>query len=211
MRTLLRDICPAFVATRLALFAVATLAVLRLPVNGVEALGFHLPPQPYSFLEAWARYDACWYVAIAERGYRSPIGPWGDMRPAFLPLFPSLVAAATLVAHIPMLAALMVSNLCFFLFIALLWKLIEHDWDAAAARRAMWIYLLFPSAFFLSGAYSESLLMAVSAGALLAARRDRWWLAGLLASAATLARPVGVLAVAPLVVEYLQPQPSVDG
>jgi hypothetical protein len=72
----LRFILSIFLATRFALFAIAIFAVLRMPINAIEARGFHLPPQPHAFLEAWARYDACWYVVIAEHGYRGPIGSW---------------------------------------------------------------------------------------------------------------------------------------
>jgi hypothetical protein len=84
-----------------------------------------------------------------------------------------------------------------------LWKIITLDWNTDVARRAMWVYMLFPSTFFLSGAYCESLLLAAAAGALLAARRRQWIVAGVLAGLATLTRPVGIVAVVPLVVEYV--------
>jgi hypothetical protein len=91
----LRFICSIFFTTRVALFAVAVFAVLRMPIDAIEA-GFHLPPQPHAFLEAWARYDACWHVFIAEHGYHGPIGPYGDMRANFFPLFPALMTAVLL-------------------------------------------------------------------------------------------------------------------
>jgi Mannosyltransferase (PIG-V) len=203
MRSALRAILPGFAVTRLALCAIAVFAVLRLPIDAIEAKGFHLAPQPSAWLEAWARYDACWYVTIAEQGYRRSIGPISDMRSAFFPLFPGLVAALTPVVGLPMLAAVIVSNTCFLTFLVLLWKLVQLDWGADVARRTMWIYLLFPSAFFLSGAYSESVLLAVTAGAVLMSRRRRWLMAGLLAGLATLARPAGVVAVAPILAEYV--------
>jgi len=117
----LRFIFSIFVSTRLALFAIAIFAVLRLPINAVEARGFHLPPQPHAFLEAWARYDACWYMLIAERGYHGPIGPWGDMRANFFPLLPALVTALTALARTPLLAGLLVSTACYLIFLILLW------------------------------------------------------------------------------------------
>jgi hypothetical protein len=192
-----------FAATRVALFAVAAVAIARLPIDGREAQGFHLPLQPHAFLEAWARYDACWYVAIARLGYRLPIGPYPDMRANFFPLFPALVAALTPLAGNGLLAGLIVSNVCCLVFLLMLWTIVRLDWGAVVADRAVWIYLLFPSAFFLSGAYSESVLLAATAGALLAARRRRWWVAGVCAGLATLARPVGVVAVVPLLVEWV--------
>jgi hypothetical protein len=196
-----RGLLSTFAATRLVLFAIGVFAVSRMPINAVEARGFHLPPQPHTFLEAWARYDACWYVAIAEDGYRGPIGPYGDMRPAFFPLFPALVTMVTPLVHTPLLAGLIVSNACYLAFLFLLWQIVRLDWTMEVTRRTVWIYLLFPSTVFLSGVYSESLLLALTTGALLAARRRRWLAAGLLAGLATLARPVGIVVVAALVAE----------
>ena len=192
----------AFIATRLALFAIGVVAVSQLPINHLEAQLFQLPPQPHIVLEAWARYDACWYMTIVERGYRGPIGPYGDMRPGFFPLFPALVTIVAPLIRTPLLAGLVVSNLCYLTFLALLWKLVRLDWTADVGRRSVWIYLLFPSAIFLSGAYSESVLLALATGALLAARCRRWSYAGILAGLATLARPVGIVTVVALVAEF---------
>src|SRR5262249_21192870 len=190
-----RAVLPGFLATRIALFALAAFAGVRLPIDAREAQGFHLSPQPHAILEAWARYDACWFAAIAERGYRQSIGPTPDMRAAFFPLFPALMATLTPIVGTPLLAGLIVSNTCLLIFLALLWTIVQRDWGPEVARRATWIYLLFPSGFFLSGAYSESLLLVTTTAAVLMARRRHWLLAGILAGLATLARPIGVIAV----------------
>ena len=86
--TPVRAIPSRFAATRLVLFAIATVAVLRVPIDtGEVQRAFHLLPQPHAFLEAWARYDACWYVTIAQSGYTAPaVGPYPDMRSALFPL-----------------------------------------------------------------------------------------------------------------------------
>src|SRR5262245_41108392 len=201
MRSDVRLIVTCFLASRLVLFLVGALAVVQFPIDHHEAQAFHLAPQSQTFLEAWARYDACWYVTIAERGYGGSVGPFGDMRAAFFPLYPSAVRLAMRLTRPPLLAALIVSNACYFVFLLVLWRLVSLDWTAAVARRTLWIYLLFPSTFFLSGAYSESLLLAVTTGALLAARRRYWLVAGALAALAALARPVGVWAIVPVLAE----------
>jgi Gpi18-like mannosyltransferase len=202
-RATLLAILSRFLITRIVLFAIAIGAVSRLPVDPVEARGFHLPPQSHAFLEAWARYDACWYVTIAERGYRDPLGGNEDMRAAFFPLFPSLVAGVTRVVQPPLLAGLVIANACYLVFLLVLWALFARDWGERVADAAVWIYLLFPSAFFLSAPYSESVLLAVSAGAVLLARQRRWLGAGLLAALSTLARPLGVVAIVPVLAEYI--------
>ena len=94
---------------------------------------------------------------------------------AFFPLFPALVTVVTRVVHTPLLAGLMVSNACYLAFLVLLWQIVRLDWTMEVTRRTVWIYLLFPSTVFLSGVYSESLLLALATGALLAARCRRWF------------------------------------
>jgi len=198
----LRLILSRFAITRLVLFGIASLAVGRLPVDPIEARGFHLPPQPHPFLEAWARYDACWFLTIAQHGYRDAIAGNEDMRAAFFPLFPSLIGGLTRIVGQPMIAGLVISNACYLGFLVLLWMLVERDWGAHVAHGAVWTYLLFPSAFFLSGVYSESVLLLTTTGALLMARQERWLAAGVLAALATLTRPLGVVAIVPVLAEY---------
>jgi hypothetical protein len=103
----------------------------------------------------------------------------------------------------PLLAGLVIANACYLVFLLVLWALFARDWGERVADAAVWIYLLFPSAFFLSAAYSESVLLAVTAGALLLARQRRWLWAGVLAAMSTLARPLGVVAIVPLLAEYI--------
>ncbi len=62
---------------------------------------------------------------------------------------------------------------------------------------------LFPTSLFFGAPYTESLFLLLSVGAFYAARTGRWPVAGLLAAAASAARPVGVCLVVPLGVLYL--------
>ena len=54
MKSALAAVLPGFAATRVVLFSIAVIAVMRLPIDPVEAQGFHLPPQPQAWMEAWA-------------------------------------------------------------------------------------------------------------------------------------------------------------
>jgi Gpi18-like mannosyltransferase len=66
------------------------------------------------------------------------------------------------------------------------------------AWRSVAALLLFPDALYLLGGYSESLFLALSCGALLAARRNALLLAGALAALATLTRLQGLVLLVPL-------------
>ena len=67
----------------------------------------------------------------------------------------------------------------------------------------MLVTALFPMSFFFSAVYSESLFLALSIGAVYAARRERWMWAGLLGMLAATTRSAGVLLLVPLAMIYL--------
>jgi len=74
------------------------------------------------------------------------------------------------------------------MFVApLLYRLVRHDEDASVALRSAWFLLIFPTAYFLHIGYTEALFMALVLGSFLAARTERWWLAGLIGGLAALA------------------------
>jgi hypothetical protein len=89
---------------------------------------------------------------------------------------------------------------------AALWRLAEDDAPAgspgAAGRRAVLALVLFPYAVFLFAGYSEALFLAFASTAWLAARRGRWWLAGLLVAGATGTRILGLPLLLALWVQY---------
>jgi hypothetical protein len=60
---------------------------------------------------------------------------------------------------------------------------------------------IFPSGFFLLAGYTESLFLALALGTLLAARKQRWWLAGLLGMLATMTRLQGAALALPVLWE----------
>ncbi len=72
------------------------------------------------------------------------------------------------------------------------------------ARRTLLYVCIFPTAFFFFAAYNESLFLLLVAGAFLAMRRQRWWLAGLLGCLAALTRSAGLLLVVPYLYELWQ-------
>jgi len=84
--------------------------------------------------------------------------------------------------------------------LAVVHRLAAVELGPAAARRAVWLLALFPGAFFFGAAYSEGPFLLFTAGAVLAARRERWVLAGAAGAAAVLTRSTGILVLVPLVV-----------
>lgn len=224
-RRLTTVICCA-VASRIATIALMILANELLPTH--DAGGIHtyrsgtfpVPTGPGvgGALSSFTRWDAAWFLSIADSGYPTATPPkhtqdmvdcartkwsWGaeeyslegqHRRPclgntpleeqahAFFPLYPCLVrwtgaalqrvgAPRGLVAGKAdslVLAAVLVSNLCFVAAAVLLYRLgAVVTGDALLAFRGALAFCATPASVFFSTAYAESLYAALSFGGLL--------------------------------------------
>lgn len=179
-----------FALTRAA-YVLLTLAVIHLPIR----------KPPATFLEAWYRYDANFYAQIARVGYQPGLlAHYAN----FFPLQPLLARlAAPLVGGDTVVSSLLVANACCLVAMLGLAALAHGLWGERTARHALLFFALYPGAFFLFAGYSEAAFLAATIWSVVAMRRGRWWLAGLLGLVAALARNAGILLVLPFAVEYL--------
>lgn len=202
-RAIILEASAMWIVTRIVLIFFtyyAATVLVHLPYAGVSA-----PPQgtPYAFsphllLHLWDRWDAIWYVKIAQQGY------FTDEATAFFPLFPLLIHLVALVlgpTH-TLLAAMIVSNLGSLAVFIGVGLLATQELGRASAPRAIRIAAAYPLAFFMAAAYTESLFVALAVFALLFARRGAWRWAALCAFLAALTRPTGAILIAPLVWEF---------
>jgi hypothetical protein len=178
-------------------------------VSGVYA-GRALAASPYSveeifpyrgvaieqniLLSVWQRFDTNWYLKIAREGYVDVAST------VYFPLYPLLIRVVSLVVGNAMLAALIISNFALVGALAMLYRLSAALFDVSSARRAVAYWLLFPTAFFLQAAYTESLFLFLTLATFDFARRDKWFIAVLFGALAALTRLQGVLLVVPLAV-----------
>jgi hypothetical protein len=144
------------------------------------------------------RWDSNWYVDIATHGYRHEA-----VEPAFFPLYPLLMRALGALTTSVVAAGILISLAAFAASLVLLGRLTELELGPDAARRAIWLLALFPTALFFSAVYTEALFLALELGAFYAARRGRWGWAGVLGALGSATRNTGVLLAPALLVLYL--------
>ncbi len=157
-------------------------------------------------------WDAGWYETIAREGY----GPLGAQSLRFFPAVPLLTHA---LAWVPGLgdgpALVLLANAAALAATAMLYVLVRRETgQAAVARRAVWILSLLPAAFVLVLGYAESVLLVCAVGCFLALRppadgrsRPHFAVAGVLAFAAALTRPIGVLLFLAVAAEVIRSWP----
>jgi hypothetical protein len=142
------------------------------------------------------RWDAIWYLRIAHEGYRTA----SESR--FFPLYPLVMRAGSWLTGSSVIAGLLISFVALFVALELIRRLTELELGSAPARATAAFVAFGPMALFLSAIYSESLFLALSAGAFYAARRGGWRWAGVLGGLAAMTRIGGFLLFAPLVLLY---------
>ena len=174
---------------------IAYLAITYFPVNH---LGSNLETTGNRLI-LWSRFDANWYINIAQHGY----GPRASF--AFYPLYPLLIRGLTFLvgpAH-SLQAAMLISNAGSLLAFIGLGLLAAHDaGDSAAAPRAIRAMAVYPFAFFMFAPYTEGIFLGFAVIAFLCARRGAWKWAAFWAFLAGATRPTGAILIPALFWEF---------
>jgi hypothetical protein len=186
-----RQILAWWAASRALVFATAL--ALELAGRHYGLLGPKIFHRPLGLLGAW---DGQWYVEVATKGYLLVPGRQSD--PAFFPLYPIALKLLGATGMPAFAAGILISNGAFLAALLALDAVGRAHLPAADARRAAVFAAVFPLGYVFSMVYPESLLLALGLLAVLAAQRDRWFLAALLVAFATLARPEGVFFALPI-------------
>ena len=149
-----------------------------------------------AFIDVWLRWDAVHYMNIAAFGYRG-VGA-GDT--VFFPLYPYLVGGLSKITTINVtLVGIIVSSLATLITLICLYDLVMIMFDdKELAKWSMLLLALYPTAFFLHAPYTDALFILFSVASILMMVRKKHILAGLLACAAGLTRPQGILLLLPM-------------
>ncbi len=160
---------------------------------GVEAItarstGREVPATPgvHNVVDATLRWDAFWYVLIADEGYVS------EPTAAFFPGYPlgiRIVDQLTPFGGVG--SALLVSNAAFLAALIALYRLTRAEYDDSVARRSILLLTFFPTSFFFLAPYGESLYLLCAVLALSWARTDHWARAGIAGAVGWAVRSAG--------------------
>ncbi|MBQ5991951.1 MAG: hypothetical protein IJL62_05315 [Clostridia bacterium] len=198
-----KHILPAVAALAFAvevlLFGIAALALfLR---NGS---GFTLR----STVEIWRSLDSAHYLDIMREWYIDD-GDWGRVvQLVFLPGYPLAVYPFYRILGSDIGAGILVSSAAFPAACCVLYRLLRLDWDHKRAFRTVLMLFLLPGGFFFIAPMSESLYLLLALSALYCLRRKRYLLAGLFGAYCAFTRTVGLLLLAPVVLEWIRSFPK---
>ena len=188
-----------FAASRLFYLIAGSLLAPIIPVSPLQR---QTSLFPFDTLSIWANFDGEHYVNVAESDYAQD-------SPAFFPLYPLLMRLVATLFGGPVsrealsVYGVLISLIAFLFALYFVYRIAEEGWGARVAQGTVLALAFFPTSFFFNAVYTESLFLALSAGAVWAARvRKDLLLASALAGLATATRSVGVLLLIPLVAEW---------
>ena len=185
-----RFVLAAFLLWRGALFLLDFATVYSLPERSPNGNKDYAAFLDSRFWDSFARWDSGWYNRIVARGYYFE---GGQSNVAFFPAYPYLSRWLGAVVGSPWAAGLILSNLTLLGGLFFLYGIARRYLDEAGSRRAVLFALAFPSSFFFSAFYTESLFFFTVAGSFYFYERDRLLPAGLFGAFAALTRSTGIL------------------
>ncbi len=152
-------------------------------------------------LNPWAQYDGQAYLDIARNGYNSQFLN-GASNYGWYPLYPLLIRIFSFIGY--ELAAFLVSNIASFFAVVLLYLLLKDEFNKSVTRKTIIYILMFPTAYFMTMMYTESLFLLFSAGCFYFAKKEKWLASGIFGFFASLARMQGAVLFVPLAYMYLE-------
>ena len=188
-----------FILWRFSLLLIAILAIFFVPLRS----GYTLQTVKFSWSNLatmWANFDGLHYLSLAENGYKNL---YSTSQYAFFPVYPYLVKTFSFLGSY-LTSALVISHLSLIIGIYLFYKLILLDFSKETASRAVFLLLIFPTAFFFASVNSESVFFLLMVLVFYLARKKLFLPAAIIALLASATRFVGIFLWPALIIELYQ-------
>ena len=170
--------------------------------NWINPNEFH-QTQEWNILNLHSHWDSAWYLDVAQHGYiYRRVQQLSNI--VFFPLYPLLIkfVAYFILLGNYALAGWILSIIFLLLASFYLSKLVQEFHKKIDWQLPLMFLLIFPTAFFLNGIYTESLFLFLSIASFYYTLKKNYWLAGLFGLLSSLTRITGVLLFIPLIWEY---------
>ena len=181
--------------SKICIFLIIYLSANLLPFSKYfHDSNFLYPPDDgINISSTFKTWDAQHYLFLAEKGY----APRQESN-RFFPLFPMLIAAAKpIFLNNTLIAALFLSNLFFFIALYYFYMFTKRTFDPETAFIASLFLMAFPTAFYTSLVYTESLFLMLTMIFFYYLYEKKLTPALLAAFLLPLARPQGILILLP--------------
>jgi Gpi18-like mannosyltransferase len=185
------------------LFVIAIISIVGTFLFAYVAYVLVTDSFPNSIISIWNTWDTPHYLKIAQYGYSSSTVEGRHLMIVFFPLYPFLIKVLTFVLQNYLLSALIISNVAYIFAVFYLYKLVLLDFDKDDALRTVIYFSIFPTAYFLHAAYTESLFLALTIASFYYARKDKWAFSGVLGMLAAMTRITGIMLLPIMLIEYL--------
>ena len=148
------------------------------------------------------RWDAGWYMNIAQHGYAYNGDPTREHNIVFLPLYPVTCRLCHKVTGLSIpVCAVLLSNVAFLAGLLALYRLVAHELRPQVAQLTILLLAFFPTSLFFSSMYTESFYLLFAVLAYTAFRRQQFIQGGIWAGLASATRMPGILLCVPLLFE----------
>ena len=149
------------------------------------------------------RWDGNSYTFIADHWYVTT-GPERYFL-VFPPFYPLLIKIGTIFTSNSVLSGMIISNIFFVAAMIIFYKLLTLDYDKKFALLTITLVSIFPTTFFFSVAYPESLFFFLFVSSFYLCRKKSYITAGVLGGLAMVTRPFGIVLVPTLIYQtFLQ-------
>lgn len=146
----------------------------------------------YKFiLDFGGGWDGNSYTFIATHGYIT-LGPERNFI-VFPPLYPILIKTISFLGINPILSGVIISNIFFILGMIVLYKLVESVHNKKVAVITVILISIFPTTYFFSVAYPESLFVFLFASSFYFAHKKSFLLSAFVGGLAAITRPFGLI------------------
>lgn len=194
-----KNIIALILITKIWIFLLIILSYYLLPfAKHYYRANFIYPPnEPITLKSAFKTWDGQHYTYLSEQGYVR-----GAVSNAFPPLFPSLIAALSILIKDSVLAGLFVSNMLSFIAFYIFYLLVKQLYNRTIAYYSLLFLLAFPTSFYFSLVYSESLFFVLTVISFYFLYQKKYFFVSLIALFIPLSRSIGVFMSIPFLTYY---------